>query len=170
MLVKQRNRIFNLKTPKSLKFVYVWGKGLGLFSDKNFKKSDVVVRFEAVIADASHASPEAVRIDENKFLDTKWLVPEAFINHSCSPNTTIDIEKYRYIAIKNIRRDEEITFNYLTTDYDMEKSGEDFKCECGSRNCYGQIKGFKYLTHTQKLKLKLYLTPYILKKFQREVS
>ena len=165
MLVKQRNKIFDLKAPKGLKLVYVWGKGLGLFADKNFKKGDVVLRFKADIVDAKHASPEAVRIDENKFIDTKWLVSEAFINHSCSANTYIDIAKFQYIAIRNIHRNEEVTFNYLTTDYDLKKDGEDFKCGCGSRNCYGQIKGFKYLTHAQKLKLKPYLTPYILKKF-----
>ena len=169
MLIKQRNKIFDLKVPKSLKLVYIWGKGLGLFADKNFKKEDVVLRFKADIVDAKHASPEAVRIDTNKFLDTKWLVPESFINHSCSPSTTIDVKKYQYIAIKNIRKNEEITFNYLTTDYDMKKSEESFKCECGSRACHGQLKGFKYLTHTQKLKLKPYLTPYILKKFNASI-
>ena len=168
MFVKQRNRIFDLKIPKGLKLIYVWGKGLGLFADKNFKKGDVVLKFKADIVDAKHASPEAVRIGEHKFLDTKWLVPEAFINHSCSPNTTIDVKKYRYTAIKNIRKNEEVTFDYLTTEYDMKKSGEDFKCECGSRNCYGQIKGFKYLTRAQKLRLKPYLSSYILKKFQQE--
>jgi len=166
MLIKQRNKLFNLKVPKGLKLAYVHEKGLGLFADKSFKKGDVVLRFKADIVDLKHASPEAVRIDGNKYLDTKWLVPEAFINHSCSPNTYIDVEKYQYVAIKSIKKNDEITFDYNTTEWDFED--ETFKCTCGSRNCSSQIKGFKYLNRNQKLKLKPHLTPYILKKFEGE--
>lgn len=38
-------------------------------------------------------TPEAVQMSDNKFVDTKYLVPEDFINHSCSPNAKLDIEK-----------------------------------------------------------------------------
>ena len=162
MLIKQRNKLFDLKVPKGLKLVYVHGKGLGLFVDKNFKKGDVVLQFEADIVDAKHASPEAVRIGENKFLDTEWLVPEAFINHSCSPNTYTDIEKYQYIAIKNIKKNDEITFDYNTTEWDFE--AEAFKCDCGTKNCYGEIKGLKYLSKQQQNKLKPFLLPFLLKR------
>ena len=164
MLIKQHNKLFDLKVPKSLKIVYVHGKGLGVFTNKNFRKGETVIHFRADVVPRSKASAEAVTVDDKFSIDTKWLVPEAFINHSCSANTKIDVIRFRYIAIKNIRKDQEITYNYLTTEYDMKKNGDGFKCECGSRNCLGHIKGFKYLTHLQKLKLKPYLTPFLLKK------
>ena len=161
MLIKQYNKIFNLKVPKSLKIIYVHGKGLGVFTNKNFRKEEIVIHFKADVVSHPKASAEAVNIDDKFSLDTKWLVPEAFINHSCSANTKIDVIGFRYIAIKNINKNEEITYNYNTTEYDM---GNGFKCECGSKNCLGKIRGFKYLTREQKLKLKPYLTPFLMKK------
>ena len=109
-------------------------------------------------------SPLHVMSSENKFIDTKYLVPEDFINHSCSPNTKLDVVKRWFVAIKDISKNEEITFNYLTTEWDMKRWGTDFKCICGSRNCFGHIKGFKYLTRLEKLKLKPFLSPLLLKK------
>jgi hypothetical protein len=34
MLIKQHNRLFDLKILKTFKIVYVWGKGLALFANK----------------------------------------------------------------------------------------------------------------------------------------
>lgn len=165
MLIKQRNKLFELKTPKSLKLVYVHGKGLGLFANKNFKKGDTVIQFKADVVLNSRASPEAVQIDEKHSFDTKWLTPEAFINHSCSPNTRLDVPGYRYVAIKNIEKNEEITFNYLTTDWDF--GNEPFKCLCGSKNCYGMIRGLKYLSKRQQEKLKPLMLPFLRRKIEK---
>lgn len=165
MLIKQRNKLFNLKEPKSLKIVYVWGKWLGLFADRNFEKGETVIQFKADVVLNSKASPEAVQIDEHHSFDTKWLTPESFINHSCSPNTKLDVAGYRYVALKNIRKNEEITFNYLTTDWDL--GDESFRCFCGSKNCYRHIRGLKYLSKQQRKKLKPQLLPFLLAKLNK---
>ena len=161
MFIKQRNKLFKLKTPRSLKLVYVHGKGLGLFADKNFRKGETIIAFKANTVDRAHASEEVVQIDENKFYDTKWLVPEAFINHSCSPNARLGVAGKRYVAIRNIRKDEEITFDYNTTEWDMVKYGDDFECHCGSRNCMKRVRGLKHLSRDQQQKLKPYLLPFL---------
>ena len=166
MFIKQRNKLFKLKTPRSLKLVYVYGKGLGLFADKNFRKGETVIHFRADIVLCSKATPEAVQIDERNCFDTKWLTPEAFINHSCSPTAKLDVRGYRYVAIKDIKRNEEITFDYLTTDWDMGR--ESFRCRCGSKNCYGEIRGLKYLSRKQQEKLKPFLLPFLLKRLKRK--
>jgi hypothetical protein len=57
-----------------------------------------------------------------------------------------------FVALRNIKKGEEITYNYLTTEYDLVRDNLDFDCKCGSKN--GRIKGFKFLTKSQKLKLK----------------
>lgn len=164
MLIKQHDRLFDLKIPKTLKIVYVWGKGSSLFANRKFKKGDKIICLKGKLVSAANSTPEAVQMSDNKFIDTKYLVPEDFINHSCSPNTKLDTEKRWFIAIKNISKNNEITFNYLTTEWDMKKWGTDFKCICGSKNCFGHIKGFKYLSRTEKLKLKLLSSPMLLKK------
>ena len=164
MLIKQHNRLFNLKIPRTLKVVYVWGKGLSLFANKKFKKGDKIIFLKGKLVNAADSTPEAVQMTDKKFIDTKYLVPEDFINHSCSPNTKLDVEKRWFFAIKDISKNEEITFNYLATEWDMKKWGTDFKCICGSKNCFGHIKGLKYLSRAKKLRLKPLLSPLLLKK------
>lgn len=124
--------------------------------------------FKSKIVKVDKAAPEAVQIDEQHFLDTHDYVPTDFINHACHPNTKIDIQKSCFTVIEDIPKNTEITFNYLTTEYDMKKLETDFVCRCGSQNCYGHIRGFRYLTFKQKLKLKPYLSPFLLGKMKLE--
>ena len=57
--------------------------------------------------------------------------PERFVNHSCESNTTV--KNRSDIAIKNIKKGEEITSNYSSHGI------ESFKCKCGSKGCKGII-------------------------------
>ena len=64
-----------------------------------------------------------------------------FINHSCDPNC--ETRKWHVkgevcigiFAIKNIKEDEELTFNY---DFDLNKTRYQ-KCLCGAKNCVGYL-------------------------------
>ena len=87
-----------------------------------------------------------------------------FMNHSCEPNIRIGFEKMAGIAIKNISKEEEITFNYSTTEYDLKMKKENFKCYCGSNECIEIINGFKHLNIMQKRKVRDQLTPYLIRK------
>ncbi|PIN96683.1 SET domain-containing protein-lysine N-methyltransferase [Candidatus Pacearchaeota archaeon CG10_big_fil_rev_8_21_14_0_10_31_9] len=76
----------------------------------------------------------------NKTNDIDGNVPwnhARFINHSCSPNAEFDIKggKVWIVAIKNIKKGEEITYDY---GYDLENWHE-HPCKCGSENCIGYI-------------------------------
>ncbi|MFO7711466.1 MAG: SET domain-containing protein-lysine N-methyltransferase [Candidatus Woesearchaeota archaeon] len=75
------------------------------------------------------------------------------------PNGYIDFDDLAYRAKRPIRKGEELTFNYLTTEWDL---AEKFNCDCGSNNCYEEIKGFKYLTLNQKKELEP--SPFLKKK------
>jgi len=70
-----------------------------------------------------------------------------FVNHSCSPNTRIDMAeneaKVSFIAIKPISEGEHLTFDYSTSEWDMD---EKFDCLCGAPSCRGHIGGAKYLS------------------------
>lgn len=167
--IKDHDRLFNLRIPNYFKIVYVPIKGLSLFSDRNFKKGESFpLRGKVIITDKS--TPEAIQIDERHFLDTHDYVPEDFINHSCNPNTKIDIPKRYFVVMKNIAKNTEITFNYLTTEYDIQSLGADFICHCGYKNYCGHIKGFKYLTLKQKRKLKFHLSLFLLGKLKKRTS
>ncbi len=59
------------------------------------------------------------------------------INHSCEPNCETDIidGKIWIIALRNIKKGEEITYDYA---FDLD-GFEDYPCKCGSKNCVGYI-------------------------------
>ena len=60
-----------------------------------------------------------------------------FINHSCDPNCVTDIVRGKIWinAIKNIKKGEELTYDY---GYDMDCFG-DHPCRWGPKNCIGYI-------------------------------
>jgi SET domain-containing protein len=72
-----------------------------------------------------------------KFYKEKILVDNcAYINHSCEPNCGFDSgEPHLMIALKEINKDEELTYDYQMTD--TEASFFDINCKCGSQGCRG---------------------------------
>ncbi|MCH6255271.1 SET domain-containing protein-lysine N-methyltransferase [Puniceicoccaceae bacterium K14] len=58
-------------------------------------------------------------------------------NHSCSPNCEAQIVEGEiwFVALRDIKKDEELTFDY---GYALEH-WEDHPCLCGSKNCAGYI-------------------------------
>jgi len=74
------------------------------------------------------------------------------VNHSCNLNAGIKNNVILF-AIKNIKKGEEIKFDYSTT---VDEDDWTMKCECHQKNCRKIIKDFKYLPkNTQKKYLKL---------------
>tara|TARA_B100000686_G_scaffold339224_1_gene412909 strand:+ start:1096 stop:1590 length:495 start_codon:yes stop_codon:yes gene_type:complete len=62
-----------------------------------------------------------------------------YINHSCSPNCEVEIIRGHIwiISIKNIRKGDELTYDY---GYEFDKEDyKDHECRCGSKNCIGYI-------------------------------
>jgi len=66
--------------------------------------------------------------------DVPWN-PAKYINHSCEPNAdSINDDGHIWIeATRDIKKDEEITYDYCLTTDDY----EDHPCRCGSKNCKG---------------------------------
>jgi len=63
--------------------------------------------------------------------------PARFINHSCSPNCEAELDEDRIwiVALRDIHRGEELSFNY---GYDL-VDYQDHPCRCGSPDCAGYI-------------------------------
>jgi hypothetical protein len=78
----------------------------------------------------------------NDDLDYAWQ----YLNHNCEPNGYVNAAEFCFSALRNIRKGEEITFNYLTTEYEL---ATPFQCGCGSAKCFGFIGGYKFLTADQ---------------------
>jgi len=84
----------------------------GLFALKNFSKDDVIFILDGIIYD--HPTRESIHVGNNKHIHDEY---GAYINHSFDPTTTIN---GRFVvAIKNINKGDEITFNYNENEINM---------------------------------------------------
>ncbi len=141
-------------------------KGKSIFAIDGIVKDEVVFEFEKNFLE--HPTKTSMQID--KGIHQESTHPEAvenFLNHSCNPNGYIDFQDLTYRALHPIKKGEELTFNYLTTEW---KLANKFDCECGSEKCYGQIRGFKYLTLEQQIELEPLLSPFFKKKLKEAES
>ncbi len=80
------------------------------------------------------------------------------LNHACEPNARLDAGGDAIVALCDLASGQEITVNYLATEYDMH---ENFWCECGSPECFGLIRGFRYLSEDEQSRLVPVLAPHL---------
>lgn len=74
-----------------------------------------------------------IQVGEDKYLGPSGDFDD-FINHSCDPNSGIQIKgkKVVLLAIKDIKQNEEITWDYSTT---MDEDDWEMDCQCGCLKC-----------------------------------
>lgn len=172
------------KTKNKLKIIKSGIEGNGILAVKKIKKNQTIYYFtgeritfdEAVrrANDRSDISSDFLYINADECIDLDILPKMA--NHSCNPNSYIKGE-IQLIAMRDIQKGEEITFDYSTTmDYDHERIKKagiapwTCKCNCRSPNCRGIIDEFKTLPpETQEFYIKnKYLPDFIQNKFGKE--
>ena len=84
------------------------------------------------------------------------LYPWRCLNHSCDPNARF--QDRTLVAIHDIAPWEQITFDYNTTEFDM---ATPFPCSCGAEECLGLIRGFRYLSFSERQKRLPYFATYL---------
>jgi len=107
-------------------------KGYGVFASKDITKSTEVIVGKPLekIAERTWYSLE---IDED--VHVRLDRPFETVNHSCRPNCGIvknGYGGYTLIALEDIAKDDEITFDYAMTEW---KLVADFTCACGAQEC-----------------------------------
>ena len=124
--------------------------GKAVFASKHFKKWEKIIEFkgklftcEELPAPYNEVEDHYVQIDKNLYLGPSGGFDD-FINHSCNPNSGLFISGKKVILspIRNIKKGEEITWDYSTT---MDEDDWEIDCTCGSKKCRRRIKDFKYL-------------------------
>ena len=131
--------------------------GSGLFADTNIKNKEQVIQY---IGDKvtkkegdKRADIQLQKAEKNKKtgmvyvfeLNKKYDIDGGvlrnharFINHSCDPNCEVEITNNEIwiSAIKNIKEDTELTYNY---GYPFDSDFEEHICKCGTKKCVGYI-------------------------------
>ena len=131
------------------------GEDVGVLGGIIIPKKDIEEYWKIV----GHVS---IQIDDNFFIvptSREELKEKGLFNHSCSPNCGFS-SSINLVAIKDIKEGEELTIDYAFCESFM----EDFKCNCGSENCRGTIRGVDWKISKLQEKFKDYFSPYILRK------
>jgi hypothetical protein len=124
--------------------------GIGCFASRPIKKGERIMLFKGPkITYAQTKTPfhrdHYFQVGPNSF-EGKTPNRRRPVNHSCNPNSKI-IGREMLTAIHNIRKGEEITFDYSTTMYNDSAT---FRCRCGERSCRHVIREFRYLPEKTK--------------------
>lgn len=151
--------------------------GKAVFANKDFEKGEEIIEFKGQPMKRREL-PKLITREEDRYIQVgkdKYFGPSGdfddFLNHSCNPNSGIKIKGKRVIliAIKDIKKGEEIMWDYSTT---MDEDEWEMGCMCKSKNCRGRIRDFKYLPREiQQKYIKLGIVPkYILNNLKRNRS
>ena len=150
--------------------------GKAVFANRGFKKGIEIIEFTGRLMRHKEL-PEIVTPEDDRYIqigkDT-YLGPSGnfddFINHSCNPNSGIQIsdERVSLVAIQDIRKGEELTWDYSTT---MDEDKWEMDCLCQHKNCRKRIRDFKYLPEeTQQRYILLAVVPkYILEHVKKPI-
>jgi len=108
--------MWNLLWAKAKRMIII-GKGnltgKGVYAGKDFKKGEVVIQYN--LRSLTKKEFENLPKDEQQFTHSHWGIiylysePERFINHSEHPNTYQDLINKCDIALRDIKKGEEIT-------------------------------------------------------------
>ena len=133
-------------------------KGKGVFATNPIKKGQVVIKWNIKHELNRDDLRSLSRYDKdhlNYIGRGKYIVmssPEKFVNHSCNPNTYV--KNGKDVAIRNIKKGEEITSDYSVNSLEKWQ----MTCYCKSKNCRKIIKGdYRELDDRTIEKLKPYL-------------
>ena len=134
-------------------------EGYGVFAKKKIKEGSIICNFKGELVSIEELKKRynfgKVRLDDPfQIKNNEYLLlekPFLLINHSCSPNSGIkDISTL--VAINDINKDEEITYDYSTTEWsDSVLWGIDWydkwhiDCKCKSEKCRKVITEFPLL-------------------------
>jgi len=126
-------------------------KGLGIYAARPFRKGAVIH-----VLTGRASTPKSIYYHEADFKrgiidpmqvgSSSYLKLDSFsvlFNHSCDPTAGVR-GRSTLFALRDIRKGQEITFDYSTT------IDESFWCQCGSKKCRGVIYDFFALPPRQQ--------------------
>ena len=127
-------------------------------------RGEMLVSFRG-FAPVAEQTRHSIQIGARRHIDTleaSRFEADDFLNHCCSPNAFFDTLTIEVRALKDIEPGEEVVLNYCATE---EELVEPFKCECGSPDCYGMVRGFRFLSQSQQEALRDIASPWLKTKY-----
>ena len=145
--------------------------GRGLFATADIAKDEVVVVKGGHIIDREtlrreitpRLGPVEIQIDDNLFIapatEEERELSMLYSNHSCDPNLGVRGE-ITFVAMREIRADEELTHDWATTDDD----DYSVECNCDAANCRKVLTGKDWQRPDLQARYAGYFSEYLVKK------
>lgn len=134
-------------------------EGNGLFATRDIKKDEIIGIVKGPVVPDNNDSYKKYSFNHLHAIGNgKAILNQEItknINHSCEPNCGMK-SIIQVVAMRDIKKDEEITVDYDTLEDDWE-----MVCNCGSKNCRKTIKGYKYLPELIKEKYEGYVAEWM---------
>lgn len=119
-------------------------RGHGLFANRDIYQNEEVIKIVGPVINVqiinvlylSYGIDVAIQVGSNK-----WILPNnesRFVNHSCSPNLGFK-GNTTFVAMKNIKKGEELTFDYSMSEISREGYDWVMHCKCESKGCRKKI-------------------------------
>jgi SET domain-containing protein len=102
---------------------------LGLFTKKNIKKGSIILKLQGKVLRSP--TKYTIQIAKDKHIIDQRAI---YINHSCNPN--IKVINIIILALRDICKSEEITFNYNDNEDIL---ASPFVCSCCGKKITGRI-------------------------------
>lgn len=131
------------------------GDGFGVFTSEAISAGELLLVLAPVFLD--HPERHTIQVDERVHQSGTGHL-DAFLNHACAPSTIFDFERLELRAARPLAAGEEVNFNYLSSEWDLDSP---FTCQCGAPGCHGLIRGFRHLNAEQQEALAPVASPYL---------
>lgn len=123
--------------------------GNGLFATRDIKRGETLFIFKGkpihFLINNKKRAKEA-GLNWVGYGKNFWIDPSGNYtvnaNHSCDPNAFLK-DGLKMLALRNIKKDEEITFDYSLNESDIFWS---MKCSCGSKKCRKIVTSIQFLS------------------------
>jgi len=149
--------------------------GRGLFARADIAKGEIVAMKGGHIVDREtlrreitpRFGPVEIQIDDDLFIapvtEEERESSMLYSNHSCDANIGMRGE-ITFVAMRDIRADEELTHDWAMTDDDDDYAVE---CKCGAPNCRGTLTGKDWQGSELQARYAGYFSTYLAHKIKR---
>jgi hypothetical protein len=162
---------FSPKTEKRLSGI----EGRGLFAKEPIAQGEIVVVKGGYVMTtdqrnkvAAYMGPSDIQITEDLHIGPTTPKDREggmmHLNHSCEPNLGLQ-GQIVFIALRDISKDEELTFDYAMTDDDPH---DEMQCNCGASSCRGTVTGRDWKRADLQRKYDGYFSWYIQRRIEAQ--
>jgi uncharacterized protein len=140
-------------------------RGRGVFAARDFGRGELVL--ETTGKALQHQTEHSLQIGWDSHFEPD--APVRLINHSCEPSLGVKTNIQGipdFFAFRDIRKGEEVTFDYAMTEYThypREDASLEFNltCLCGSVTCRGKLGYYSELSDELKRKYQGFVSDYL---------